>query len=46
VDYRRATEPKVLAEMLVRSGGKRRVPVIVEDAGTDRERIVIGFGGT
>lgn len=35
------TRAEDLARMLVLSGGKRRVPVIVED-----DRVRIGFGGT
>jgi glutaredoxin len=42
VDYVRVnTSPDALGRMLQHSGGKRRVPVIVEDG-----KVTIGFGGT
>jgi glutaredoxin len=42
VDYVNVTRSRAdLDRMLVHSGGKRRVPVIVEG-----EKVTIGFGGT
>jgi glutaredoxin 3 len=42
LEYVRVTgSPQALARMLEHSGGKRRVPVIVEDG-----KVTIGFGGT
>lgn len=42
VDYRNVKKnPADLREMLKHSGGRRLVPVIVEDG-----RVTIGFGGT
>ncbi len=42
VDYVRVSgSPDALAKMLTHSGGKRRVPVIVDDG-----KVTIGFGGT
>jgi glutaredoxin 3 len=42
VDYRNVKKsPPDLEEMLALVGGKRQVPVLVEDG-----RVTIGFGGT
>jgi glutaredoxin 3 len=35
-------DPSRLAEMLEHSGGRRAVPVLVEDGG----KVTIGYGGT